>query len=232
MFKEVLRQEFKLLTFRHCHIDLARHRTAFLVFAISATWLAGVGRYWDHPSAHWWQYAGLGSVVYVGVLSILLWLIVLPLRPRNWEFLTVYVFVGLTAPPAWLYAIPVDRFMSMEHAVTVNIWFLLFVAVWRVALYGVFLNRAARLSGLAWLAALFLPLVAIVTALSALNLEHAVFEIMGGLDREPTVADESYGVVVVLTLFSWIAAPVFLVMYLAAIYLARKRGGKEVNSNF
>ena len=227
MFREVIRQEIRLLAFRECHIDLVRYRNAFLIFAIAASWLAGVGRYWDHPSAYWWQYAGLGSVVYVGILTIVLWLITLPLRPKNWGFLTVFVFVGLTAPPAWLYAIPVEKFMSVEKAATLNMWFLLFVAAWRVALYGVFLRRAAQLTGMAWFAALFLPLVAIVAALTALNLEDAVFQIMGGIDREPTVADKSYGAVVVLTFFSVFTAPIFLVLYLVAGYRAwRLRAGE------
>jgi hypothetical protein len=216
MFPEVVRQELRLLTFRDCRIDLEKYQLPFLTFAIFATWLAGVGRYWDHPSAYWWQYAGLGSVVYVGVLSIILWLIGLPLRPQNWRFLTVFVFVGLTAPPAWLYALPVERFLPIERAATVNMLFLLFVAVWRVMLYSFFLRRLAKLSGLAWFSALFLPLAGIVTVLSMLNLENAVFQIMGGLDREPTAADKSYGVVVALSFVSVLAAPVILVCYLVA----------------
>jgi len=222
MFSEVIRQELRLLTFRQSRIDLHRYQNAFLVFAIVATWLAGVGRYWDHPSAFWWQSAGLGSIVYIGVLSIFLWLIALPLRPQHWNYLTVFIFVGLTAPLAWLYAIPVERFMPLEMAAMVNMWFLLVVAIWRVALYGIFLRRTAQLSGLAWIAALFLPLVAIVSALAVLNLEHAVFEIMGGLDREPTSSDKAYLVVMALTFISYAAAPVFLICYIFACYSAWK----------
>ncbi|HXG27492.1 MAG TPA: hypothetical protein VNJ47_01415 [Nevskiales bacterium] len=212
MFPEVIRQEWLLLTFRNSRIDLRRHKMAFLGFAIVATWLAGIGRYWDHPSAHWWQYAGLGSIVYVGVLSLLLWVLILPLRPKHWSFLSVYVFVGLTAPPAWLYAIPVERFMPLETAIKANMVFLLFVATWRVALYGLFLRRAAGLTGFAWLAALFLPLALIVNALTMLNLEHAVFEIMGGL-RERTASDGAYFVVIMLTLISYIVSPALLACY-------------------
>lgn len=222
MFSKILREEWRLLTFRKAHIDLAENKYSFLFFSIFATWVAGVGRYWDHPNAFWWQYAGLGSVVYVGVLSILLWLIVLPLRPRKWSFIGVYIFVGLTAPPAWLYAVPVERFMSLEAAALTNMIFLLIVASWRVALYGVYLKRAAGLSGLSLLSALFLPLAAIVSALAFLNLEHAVFEIMGGLDREPTAADSSYHVVMLLSVVSFLATPVLLLFYFVSCFRAWK----------
>lgn len=222
MFSELVRQEWRFLTFRQTRIDLSRYQPAYLTFAVIATWLAGVGRYWDHPNAHWWQYAGLGSVAYILVLSVLLWLLALPLRPKNWNYLTVLIFVGLTAPPAWLYAIPVERFMSLELATILNMLFLLVVAIWRVALYGAFLRHAAGLSGLAWVVALFLPLALIVTALAMLNLEHAVFEIMGGLTAEPTSSDKAYLVVIILSAVSSVAAPVLFILYTFACYRAWK----------
>jgi hypothetical protein len=222
MLSEILRQEWRLLTFREARIDLVNYKYGFLSFALIATWIAGIGRYWDHPDAQWWQYAGLGSVVYIGVLSLLLWLIVLPLRPKHWSYLGVFVFVGLTAPPAWLYAIPVERYISLEAAAITNMWFLLIVATWRVALYGVFLKRAAGLSGLALLSALLLPLAAIVSVLAFLNLEQAVFEIMGGLDRAPTAGDKAYMVVFLLSAFSYLAAPVLLIIYILACVRAWK----------
>ena len=218
MFSEIIRQEWQFLTFRESRINLSRHRVSFLTFALIATWLAGVGRYWDHPNAYWWQYAGLGSIAYIGILSLLLWLLARPLRPKRWSYLTVLIFVGLTAPPAWLYAIPVERFMSLEIATTVNMLFLGVVAIWRVALYGVFLRRVADLSGLAWVSALFLPLALIVTVLAMLNLEQAVFEIMGGLDVEPTSSDMAYSVVVFLSVVSFLAAPVLIIFYILACY--------------
>lgn len=216
MMTEIIYLEWRLLTFRKVHINVEQNLKSILAFAVFATWLAGIGRYWDHPNALWWQYAGLGSVLYLGLLSLLLWLVTLPLNPKNWSYLNVFIFVGLTAPPAWLYAIPVEKFTSFNTASNLNMWFLLIVAVWRVILYGLFLGRSAKLTGIAWFTALFLPLVAIVSVLAVLNLEHAVFSIMGGLDRDPTSADRAYSVVIMLTLISYTAAPVLFVMYLIA----------------
>ncbi|MFK8032373.1 MAG: hypothetical protein AB8G18_19280 [Gammaproteobacteria bacterium] len=222
MLFEVLKQEARLLTFRSAKIRLDQHPWGYLVFALAATWLAGVGRYWDHPTAHWWQYAGLGSVAYIGVLSLVIWGLVAPLRPKHWSFLTVFVFIGLTSPPAWLYAIPVERFMSIDSAATANMWFLLIVAAWRVGLYGVFLRRVAGLKTPALIVCLFLPLSCIVTGLSFLNLEQAVFEIMGGL-RSPTTADKAYFIVLLLTVGSWIITPLLAIAYFFEVYKTRHK---------
>lgn len=50
---------------------------------------------------------------------------------------TYPMFLGLfwmTAPLAWLYAIPVEQFMSPGNATAANLWFLGIVALWRVVL--------------------------------------------------------------------------------------------------
>jgi hypothetical protein len=56
--------------------------------------------------------------VYVFVLALVLWLFVAPLRPRHWSYRNV-LFIGLTAAPAFLYAIPVERMMSLDMAIRV-----------------------------------------------------------------------------------------------------------------
>ena len=90
---------------------------------IVGTWLAGIGRYWDHPDAKILQYAGLGSVIYIFILAAFIWLIVLPYKPLRWKYKTVLTFVSLTSFPAFLYAVPVEKFMKIEAAATVNAWF-------------------------------------------------------------------------------------------------------------
>ena len=95
-WREAFTTTGRLLVFQPAKPDLARLAPLYLLIGVGAAWLAGVGRYWDHPDAKWWQYAGLGSVAYIVVLSLVLYLLLLPLRPRNWTFLTVLVFVGLT----------------------------------------------------------------------------------------------------------------------------------------
>jgi hypothetical protein len=180
-----------------------------------------MGRYWDHPSASLLQRLGVGSVAYVFVLGAVLWAVIAPLGPRAWGYLQVVTFVSLTAPPALLYAVPVERWMSLEHAIDVNTWFLAVVAGWRVALLLFTLRRYARLAWTPTLVGAALPLCGIVTALAVLNLEHAVLAVMGGL-RGGTPNDGAYAVLVMLTMLSYLAALPLLVLYAFLVVHARR----------
>lgn len=200
---EIWRDQWRLLAFRQPGPGLGRAPGRYLAFGLAVTWLAGLGRYWDHPKAWWWQYAGLGSLAYVLVLATFLWLILWPLRPARWRWRTVLTFLTLTSLPALLYAIPVERFMSMATAQTANLGFLAVVATWRVALLLNFLRRSAHFNWLEVVIGATLPLALIVMALMTFNLEHAVFEFMAGLRNTPeTHGDAAYGVVVLLAILS------------------------------
>jgi hypothetical protein len=225
----------RLLTFRLSHDEFVRLDRRHLAFGLGATWLAGIGRYWDHPDAHVLQYAGLGSVIYVVVLSMFLWLLIWPLRPASWGYVRVLTFVTLTAPPALLYAIPVERFMPLDEAQSANLWFLLIVASWRVALLLFFLCRMAKLPAQLAFVASLLPLALIIVGLAIANLEQAVFTIMAGnpMDKSGhTPADRAYELVVLLAMLSWLSSPVLLIGYLGGIYLRyaeakRAKGPRE-----
>jgi len=220
-FLFVITQTIKFLTFQRAKIDLRANKFGFLAMAIGSAWIAGIGRYWDHPDAYSWQYAGLGSVAYIFVLAAVLWVVIYPLRPKNWSYLSILVFIGLTSPLAWIYAVPVEKFMSAENATTANIWFLFVVAAWRVALYRSYLKNSAKLNGIRQLAALLAPLALIIIALSALNLEHAIFEIMAGIDRTPTQRDQIYANIVLASIYTTFAAPVIFLIYVGGIFAAK-----------
>lgn len=232
MIKQLLMDEFRFLTFRRMSPAIRDHWKAFLVFGLTFTWLAGVGRYWDNPRAHVWQYLGLGSLAYVVVLALIIWALVAPLRPRNWSYRNVLLFITLTAPPAMLYAIPVERFLTSGDAVVANIAFLATVASWRVVLYALFLKRIAGLPLVSVIVCTLLPLTIIVVTLTALNLEHVVFKIMGGLrPDEQTANDGAYSVVVLLSLLSVMLAPVVLLAYAVLVYRARYRANDSAGSS-
>jgi hypothetical protein len=187
------------------------------------TWLAGIGRYWDNPRAELWQIAGLGSLAYVFSLALVLWLLILPLRARRWSYRNVLLFVCLTSPPALLYAIPVERFMSGEAALAANAWFLGIVASWRVALLLVFLKRDAGLRAWEAIVACLLPLALIVVSLALLNLEHVVFNLMSGIRAEDrSVNDAAYLVVLTLSYFSFLASPLLAIAYLWLVFRRRQ----------
>lgn len=212
-WRTALRAQGRFLTFTPIRHQMAEAPREILVVGLAATWLAGIGRYWDAPVAQWWQFAGLGSLAYVFVLAAILWLVAFPVSVRRLGYVHWLTFVALTAAPAILYAVPVERFMSLDGARSANIWFLGIVALWRVALL---LHHWADVAGTGCfgsLVATILPVNAIVVLLVMLNLEEATFELMGGLEREPTVADERYGFLVLLSWLSVMALPLVLISY-------------------
>jgi hypothetical protein len=215
---DLLHRQVRFLLFRGLPPDFKQHRLAYLCWGLALTWLAGLGRYWDHPKAEWYQYAGLGSVAYVFVLALILALVFLPLRPRNLSYLNVLTFVCLTSAPAILYAIPVERFLSLPAAQTANLWFLAIVAVWRVCLLFWFAHEVLRLPWLIVTIASLLPLAAIVIALSMLNLEHVVFNMMAGIRPEDASPNDfAYQVVFFLGLSSAVFAPALIGLYGGAV---------------
>jgi hypothetical protein len=223
----VLRTALRLLCFRSSREELLALDRRHLAFGLVCTWLVGMGRYWDDPGARMLQHLGLGSVIYTGVLSAFLWLLVWPLRPEGWSFERLLTFVTLVSPPAALYAIPVERFLELDAARSANAWFLAVVATWRVALLVFYLTRLAQLRWYAVLVATLLPLTMIVTALSALNLERAVFDIMGGMHSSGTSHDTAYGIVIGLTLLAWLAIGPLLLAYGMLVFIKWRERRKE-----
>lgn len=225
LIRDVVRTQFDFLLFRSIRPDLENGYWTYFALVVGITWVVGIGRYWDHPSAELWQYAGLGSVTYIFVLATVLYLVVWPLGPRNWRYSSVLIFVGLTALPAALYAFPIEKFVALKTAQVVNAWFLGIVAIWRVALYMHFLATSAKLHWFSIAVATILPLSGIVTALALLNLEHVMFNIMGGIrEAEASPYDTAYEIVILLTMFAFIAFPVTIICYVGVI-VSRLRAG-------
>ncbi len=214
--KELFRDSWRLLTFRSSREELQALSRSHLGFGLFWTWIVGMGRWWDDPGANIAQHLGLGSLIYVVCLATLLWVVMLPLKPESWKWKHVLTFVTLTSPPAILYAIPVERFTDLEVAKSLNVIFLAVVATWRVALLIFYLRRLAGLDGWSVLSGSLLPLTAIVAALSYLNLERAVFNVMAGLGDKGTANDAAYLVLLMITLLS-----VYAFLPLLAIYIWR-----------
>jgi hypothetical protein len=227
MLKTIIADEIRLLTFRSVSPAIQAHWKAYLAFGLFFTWLAGVGRYWDNPRAELWQNLGLGSVAYVFVLAAIIWLLLALLRPASWSYRNVLLFLTLTAPPAVLYAVPVETFLPPGAAAQANAWFLAVVATWRVGLLGVFLRRVARLDWIALFVATLLPLAIIVIALAILNLEHVLFDLMAGIrPGNETSNDAAYEVVFLLAMLSYVSAPFLAAAYLLCVFRAWRRARK------
>ena len=218
-----LRVEGRFLCFRHVEDDIPRLTSALLVVGFIAAWLAGMGRYWDNSRAAIWQHMGLGSVAFVFVFTAFIWLIMMPLRPKAWHYKHVLAFVAMTAPLGFIYAVPVERFFPLDTAQTINVWFLAVVSLLRISLLITYLKRSAGFSIMTGITATLLPLVVIVAALTMLNLEQVVFNIMGGVKEEDRSGnDVAYEIMVGITVLSVYAAPVFLVAYGVLIGIRRR----------
>jgi len=223
MLKTIIKDQFDLLLFRNFKPKTKEFPYQYLLFGLMTAILAGIGRYWDNPRAHWWQYAGMGSFLYCFVLAFLIYIILSPLKPENWSYYNVLTFVSLTSLPALLYAIPVEKFMNLHNAQITNLWFLLTVALWRVILFVLYLKRSARLSGMKILVSFLLPIILIITMLSILNLEHVIIKLMAGLrEDEKSVNDLAYMIVLFATFFSYYLLPVIVPAYLYFIYKKKK----------
>ncbi len=117
---------------------------------------------------------------------------------RWWAgYRTLLTFYWMTAPLAWLYAVPVERFLSPGQATKVNLTLLAIVSVWRVLL----ITRAISV----WLAGGFFSLLLVVlffsnTVLSAASVitPTPIWDIMGGI-RLP----ERESIILGAKLFIW-----------------------------
>ena len=211
----MLRTVIRFLTFRSTREELLNVGAKHLAFGLICTWLVGIGRYWDNSRVSLLQHLGVGSIVYVFVLALLLYLIVLPLKPKDWSYFRVLTFVSLVSPPAVLYAIPVERYFDLDTANTINVCFLGIVAAWRVALLIFYLRRFGVLDWFAVITVALLPLTLIIITLTILNLDRVVFDFMGGISPSTRSGnDEAYGILFLLAFFSFLLFVPVLTSYI------------------
>jgi hypothetical protein len=204
---------FRLIFFRAHQAKLTTIGWRHFVIGLVCTWLVGMGRFWDNPRVGVLQHLGVGSVIYIFILSVFLWLVIWPLRPQNWSYFKVLTFISMVSPPAALYAIPVEKFVSLETANTINACLLAIVAGWRVALLIYYLTQSAQLEVFPTFVATFFPLTIIVVTLTLLNLDKVVFDAMGGI-RDPSPNDRAYDILSLLSLFSIMLFIPLLICYL------------------
>ena len=220
-----IRTAFRIITFRASSDELHALNVRHLILGLSCTWLVGVGRWWEDPRAGLLQHLGVGSVVYVFVLSSFLWVILWPLNPPRLSYINLLIFISLTSPPAILYALPVRHGLDLDTAQTVRLAMLGVVAAWRVALLAFYLRRGTGLSESKTTLGTIFPLAVIVFTLTVLNLDRVVFNIMGAISpAERSVNDTAYGLMVLITLLCFYAFLPLLIIYAGvAIQSTRER---------
>ena len=206
---------------REAILELAANRRALwvgLLFVLSA----GFAREYDGEDLlrePWYLLIPVGASL---IASFLLFLVACGSvflrregRPPFWRayrsFLTLF---WLTAPLAWLYAIPYERFMSPGAATRANLWTLAFVAAWRVVLMA---RVASVLTGRGFGLSFCLVMVfADAIALAALYFTPVpVISFMGGVrltESESAVA----GATMLVGCLGFFSAPIWLIGGLGA----------------
>jgi hypothetical protein len=211
---QVVKDTCRLLTFRITREEMLSFGWKHLAFGLICTWIVGIGRNWDNPEANILQHLGVGSVVYIFALSIFLLIFIAPLRARNWSYFRVLTFVALVSPPAILYAIPLENFVDLDWANSINRLFLLVVAGWRVALLIFAQQRFFEMDGFSSAVATFLPLSIIVIVLGIFNLDHTVFNVMGGIRAPSSPRDPTYNILMTVFIFSILLFPFLFVSFI------------------
>ena len=177
--KDCFRLQFRVLSFRATADELFNLGWKHLPFGLFWALLAGIGRAWDNQYAPALLRTGAPSVLYVFVLSFFLWLFIMPLKSAQWRISRVLAFVGLTALPGVLYAVPLEMMLPPDDAATGNEILLLIVASWRVALLTYF-TALSKLSRWAAATAVCLPLSIIIIGLAVTDQLTKTFAVMGG----------------------------------------------------
>lgn len=213
----MLRTISRTLLMRITREEILQFRLKHFIVGLIGTWIVGIGRYWDDPGATALQHAGLGSVIYIFLLAAFIWIIIKPFLVDDWNYFTVLTFISLTSFPAIFYAIPVERFYSVETSNLLNVIFLAIVAAWRLMMLYHFLKVFTRLGIGNIVTITLMPICLIITTLTILNLHRVVFDIMGG-QRNPTPHDGAYAVLVFLTVVSALLIVPLLIAYGVGIY--------------
>ena len=210
--KSIWRMTFDVLTFRFRAEDILAFDYRHLLFGLATTWIVGIGRAWHNPRMEAFQHWGLGSLGVMIGIALLIYLIILPLRPGRWSFFRVLTFVSLTALPGLVFAYPYPSGDTRA-------WLLLIVSAWRVALFSVFVARYTIMKTSRKVIGILLPIGLIVFCLTILDLQHVVLDLMGM--GKPSPEDASYGLINTLTMLSVLGSPLLVGWYLTEIERAR-----------
>jgi hypothetical protein len=149
-----------------------------------------------------------------------------PFFAGYWSFLGLY---WMTAPLAWLYGIPVERFLDEYSATSANLWMLAIVATWRVLL----MTRVASVLWSAPFFAVLFPVMLMADTVAILlarltPLPEPLFVTMSGTRYASASAAMIMGTVaqvMVLGSCTW------LVWLIGTLWVATRREGRWNWSN-
>ena len=179
--------------------EVARSQAA-LWTGIVLVLLTGIARNYDQTfflESPMWLIGPLAFSFFSG--SFLYWILIRGFAKRHFpeenrnekQWTTFMALFWMTAPVAWLYAIPVERFLDAYRAAQANIALLAIVSLWRVLLLGRILSVLFAVQfwrALAWVlvaAALEVIVVLFVGAFSSGSLSRRILAGMAGMRNAP-----------------------------------------------
>ncbi|MES2468804.1 MAG: hypothetical protein V4675_15985 [Verrucomicrobiota bacterium] len=183
---------------------------------------AGIARNYDHLSLlaqPEWILGPFGMSLFSAGLIWLMLMAGISVYSQNGKdpaFRTFLTFFWLTAPCAWLYGFPVERFTDLLRATQWNFAFLIVVSVWRMALIVrvvTVLTGAATGRVLAWV---MLP-ACIEMGLGSLIKGLSLISIMGGVRLPPHHAfiKQASGVVMTGSFWLGLASLLAIIVYVS-----------------
>lgn len=215
---------------RQAILDVAATRHAWLVGLVLVL-SAGLAREYDHEDLGrepWHAFLPLAaSLLTATILFTLIRIVSWRRSGGGWPRRGGYpAFLGLywaTAPLAWLYAIPVERFLSVESAVAANLWLLAVVSLWRVLLMSRVIQVVWRCHAVAAFSVVgFFAWGVATTALFLTPIP--VLSMMGGIELAPAEA-----MLAAATFFTglvlFLSTPLWLVGCLSVLLFRRQAGG-------
>ncbi len=145
------------------------------------------------------------------------------------SFLTCF---WMTAPIAWLYAIPFERLLANYQATVVNLWILAIVSLWRVFLITrviCVLYRTAYI-GVFFIVMLLVDILAILAALFS---PKPIFNLMGGISHTPAdvlILNATHSIIFFgfITLLVWLIGTVITAIRMRPQWFARGREDQTV----
>lgn len=214
-----------LLGSRAAILDAAAHWPASLLIGALLVLSAGFARNYDGEDLRaepWWLLGPFAASMLTSLLLFALYLTIAAAKgiklPARWyiPFLGLY---WLTAPLAWLYAIPYEMFLSPTEAVFANARTLAVVALWRV----IIMARVTQvLFGCSFWAAFFIDLWfgVVVIWIASFFGPKPVLDVMGGMRISDV--ERAQGDLTFLTIFFGFFA-VALLLIPAAIAMRKMR---------
>ena len=183
---------------------------------------AGIARNYDHLSLlaqPEWILGPFGMSLFSAGLIWLMLMAGISVYSQNGKdpaFRTFLTFFWLTAPCAWLYGFPVERFTDLLRATQWNFAFLIVVSVWRVALI---VRLVTVLTGAAagWVLAWVMLPACIEMGLGSLIKGLSLVSIMGGVRLPPHHAfiKQASGVVVTGSFWLGLASLLAIIVYVS-----------------